>query len=222
VGNDVTEANPTLKPETLQGVEAGLGGDGAVRWSSTLFFNRIGDPVTNVTIGVGPATFPTAGFIPAGGTLRQRQNAGEINAYGLELEASGDITTALDWRVGLAATHARVNGGATAPQLTGLRPANTPELTATGGVDWRPLERLTLTANVRYESDRYDDDQNTRRLRPGVEIDSRAAWRVGRNAEVYVAAENLGDAKLVVARTADGVNSYAAPRTIRVGFTYRR
>src|SRR5581483_12343393 len=78
VGNDVTESNPRLKPETLQGVEAGLGGDAPFRWSGTVFYNWLKDPITNVTLGVGPATFPTAGFIPAGGTLRQRQNAGEI------------------------------------------------------------------------------------------------------------------------------------------------
>lgn len=222
VGNDVTEANATLKPETLQGVEAGIGGDGFAHWDATAFYNRIGDPITNVTVGVGPGTFPTAGFIPAGGTLRQRQNAGEINAYGVELEASGKATAALDWRAALSATHARVDGGSVAPQLTGLRPANTPALTATGGLDWRPLEKLTLTADVRYESARYDDDQNTRRLRPGTEIDARAAWRVSQRSEVYVAAENLGDARLVVAETADGTDSYSAPRTIRVGFAYRR
>jgi vitamin B12 transporter len=223
VGNDVTEANPDLKPETLQGVEAGLGGEaGPVHWTGTAFFNRIGDPITNVTIGVGPATFPTAGFIPAGGTLRQRQNAGEINAYGLEFETRGELTAALDWRAAVAATHARVNGGASAPQLTGLRPANTPQLTATGGLDWRPLEKLTVTADLRYESARYDDDQNTRRLRAGAEVDARAAWSLGRGAEVYLAAENLGNADIVVAQTADGTNSYSAPRTIRIGFAYRR
>ena len=85
VGNDITEANPLLKPETLQGIEAGIGGDAPFHWNGTLFYNRLKDPITNVTIGVGPGTFlPQAGFIPAGGTLRQRQNAGEIEAWGVE------------------------------------------------------------------------------------------------------------------------------------------
>src|ERR1700750_844376 len=64
VGNDITEANPTLKPETLQGIEGGFGGDGPVRWDATVFWNRLKDPITNVTIGIGPGTFPLAGFIP--------------------------------------------------------------------------------------------------------------------------------------------------------------
>jgi vitamin B12 transporter len=222
VGNDVTEANPDLKPETLQGVEAGLGGEGFAHWSGTVFYNWLKDPITNVTIGVGPATFPTAGFIPAGGTLRQRQNAGEIRAYGFEGEIAGDLTPALGWRAAVSATHARVDGGSSAPQLTGLRPAQTPELTVTAGLDWRPIERLNLTADVRYESSRFEDDINSRKLRAGTEIDMRAGWEVAPHSEVYVALDNVADAEIDVGQTADGVTSFSAPRTLRVGFAFRR
>ena len=48
--NDVTEANATLKPETLYGVETGLSGEGAVRWNLGLFYNQVQDPITNVTV----------------------------------------------------------------------------------------------------------------------------------------------------------------------------
>lgn len=222
VGNDVTEANPDLKPETLQGVEAGFGGDGPVRWSGTVFYNWLKDPITNVTIGIGPGTFPTAGFIPAGGALRQRQNAGEIKAYGFEGEASGEVSPALAWRAAVSATHARVDGGAAAPQLTGLRPAQTPNLTVTAGLDWRPVERLSLTADLRYESARFEDDLNSRKLRAGTELDLRAGWRVAHGSEVYLAIDNAADADLEVGQTADGVVSLSAPRTVRVGFAYRR
>ncbi|MFC3069462.1 TonB-dependent receptor [Phenylobacterium soli] len=222
VGNDITEANPNLKPEILQGVEAGLGGEGAVRWSGTLFYNWLKDPITNVTIGIGPGTFPTAGFIPAGGTLRQRQNAGEIKAYGFEGEVSGEVSAALGWRAAVSATHARVDGGASAPQLTGLRPAQTPNLTVTAGLDWRPLEKLRLNADLRYESARFEDDLNSRKLRAGTQLDLRAGWGVAEASEVYLAVDNAADAKLEVGQTADGVTSLSAPRTVRVGFAYRR
>jgi len=222
VGNDVTEANPDLKPETLKGVEAGIGGDGPIHWSGTLFYNWLKDPVTNVTIGIGPGVFPIAGLIPAGGTLRQRQNAGEIKAYGFEGEVSGDVTPALSWRAAVAATHARVDGGTVVPQLTGLRPAETPQLTVTAGLDWRPLDRLNVVLDARYEGDRWDDDINTRKLGGGTEVDFRTGWRVAPNAEVYLAVDNLANANLDVATAGDGTLSYAAPRMIRVGFSYRR
>ncbi|WP_308238219.1 TonB-dependent receptor domain-containing protein [Phenylobacterium sp. J367] len=222
VGNDITEANPRLKPETLQGVEAGLNGEGAVRWAATVFYNRIEDPIANVTIGIGPGTFPTAGFVPAGGVLRQRQNAGEITAWGFEGEGSGELAAGFGWRAALSYTDAEVDGGASAPQLTGLRPAQTPRLTVTGGFDWRPMDRLSLNADARYESDRWEDDLNTRKLGAGVVVDARAGWRVGRDSEVYVAADNLFDAELEVGETADGVESYSQPRTLRIGFAIRR
>jgi len=222
VGNDITEANPALKPETLQGIEAGVGGEGAVAWSATLFWNRLKDPITNVTIGFGPGTFPTAGFVPAGGVLRQRRNAGEIEAWGVEAEASGDLSAALSWRVAGAFTDAEVDGGTAAPQLTGLRPAQTPKYTVTGGLEWRLLGALNLSLDARYESARWEDDLNSRRLNAGVLVDARAGWRLSETSEVYLAAENLTDEDLEVGETADGVESYSAPRTIRVGFAIRR
>lgn len=222
VGNDITEANPNLKPETLQGLEAGISGEGAIRWTATVFYNRLKDPITNVTIGIGPGNFPTAGFVPAGGTLRQRRNAGEIEAWGLEGEASGAAGERASWRMAAAYTDAEVNGGVAARQLTGLRPAQTPRWTATAGVNWRPLEALSLAADARYESARWEDDLNTRRLGAGVQVDARAAWRLSPTLEAFVAAENVFDETLEVGETADGVESYSAPRTIRVGISFRR
>jgi outer membrane receptor protein involved in Fe transport len=222
VGNDVTEANPGLKPEKLYGVEGGFGGDGPVRWSGTVFYSVLKDPVTNVTLGVGPGTFPIAGFIPAGGTLRQRQNAGEVKAWGVEGDASGDLAAALSWRAAFAYTHARVHGGSSAPQLTGLRPAQTPQLTATAGLDWRPLAKLTISGAARYVGAQYDDDQNVRRLAPGALLDMRAAWKLAPHEEVYVAVDNVADARVSVGKTADFVDSFSEPRTVRVGFSYRR
>jgi len=178
--------------------------------------------VTNVTIGAGPATFPVAGFIPAGGALRQRQNAGEIDAYGFEGEAFGELWKSLSWRAAVAATHARVDGGSAAPQLTGLRPAETPELTVTGGLDWRPLDRLDLTLDARYEGGRWDDDLNTRKLHAGTELNMRAGWSVAPHAEVYAAVDNVANAKLDTAIAGDGTVSFAEPRMVRVGFAYRR
>ncbi|KQV58573.1 MULTISPECIES: TonB-dependent receptor [unclassified Caulobacter] len=219
VGNDVTEANAALKPETLYGLETGLAGEGAVRWTLGAFYNQVQDPITNVTIGVGPGTFPIAGFIPAGGVLRQRRNAGEISAYGLEGDMAADLSPAWTVRAAFSATHARVDGAA---QLTGKRPAQAPALTVTAGARWRPIERLSLDADLRYESKRFEDDLNTRTLKAGAGLDLRVGWKVSPTSEIYLAADNALDADLAVGQTADGVTSYSAPRTIYVGFALRR
>jgi vitamin B12 transporter len=222
VGNDITEANSALKPETLYGIEAGLSGDDVARWNLGVFYNQVQDPITNVTLGVGPGTFPIAGFIPAGGVLRQRQNAGQINAYGLEGDVAADLSPAWTVRAAFSATHARVDGGAAAAQLTDKRPAQAPALTVTAGARWRPLERLSLDADLRYESKRFEDDLNQRALKAGASVDLRAGWRLSPASEIYLAADNALDADLAVGQTADGVTSFSAPRTVYVGFALRR
>jgi outer membrane receptor protein involved in Fe transport len=223
VGNDITESNPALKPERLYGVEAGAGQDGRRGgWSLTGFYNQLRDPVTNVTIGVGPGTFPIAGFVPAGGTLRQRQNAGRINAYGLEGEGHWKLAEAVSVHASGAWTHARVDGAATAPQLTGKRPAEAPALTLLAGGDWRPIGPITLTADLRYESARFEDDINSRPLAAATTVALQARWTVSSHAELYVAADNLFDAAVQTAAAADGTLSYGPPRTVRVGLRLRQ
>ena len=226
VGNDITEANAALKPERLYGAEAGLGGEeGAFTWNATGFYNQLDDAITNVTIGSGPgviAGFPGAGFIPAGGTLRQRQNAGAIKAWGVEADAHAVLAPSLTARAAVDYTHAKVDGGAAAPQLTGLRPAQTPRLTLTAGLDWRAIDRLTLSGDLRYESARYDDDINTRRLKAAVETNLRADWALTRSTTVYVAADNVLNEDIPTGVTADGAVSYDAPRVFRIGFSLRR
>ena len=222
VGNDITLANEALTPERLYGGEVGAGGDGWLRWNIDVFYNQLADAITNVTIGRGPGSFPVAGFVPAGGTLYQRRNAGAVNAYGVEGEAERRFGETLMLRLAFAWTHAQVDGGDVAPQLTGLRPAETPGVTITAGATWRPLARLTLTGQLRYESARYDDDQNTRRLNAGASVDVRAEWTFAGGVSAFIAADNVADARLQTGRSAANVVAYDAPRVVRAGLTLRR
>jgi outer membrane receptor protein involved in Fe transport len=87
---------------------------------------------------------------------------------------------------------------------------------------WRATGRLTLTGGLRYESSRFDDDQNTRLIEAGTGVDLRADLRVSGAVGAFIAADNVFDADLQTGRTALGVVSYDAPRVVRVGLTYRR
>lgn len=218
VGNDITEANAALTPETLNGIETGLAFDrGGVRWGATVFWNQIEDAIVNVTVGAGPATFPRAGFVPAGGVLRQRQNAGTIDAWGVELTGAWDLSSRLSLNAALSWTDASLDGGTAAPQLTGLRPAQAPEWSATAGLDWRVSDPLTLALAARYESSRFDDDLNSRTLGDAVAVDARAEWALTTNATLWLAGDNLFDKDVEVSMTGDGVAGYSAPRTLSVG-----
>ncbi|MHB8530834.1 MAG: TonB-dependent receptor plug domain-containing protein [Caulobacteraceae bacterium] len=222
VGNDVTEANPYLSPERLAGGEIGGGGRiGPIKLDATVFYNRLQDAIINLTLGHGPLVDPVAGFIPAGGTLLQRRNVGAIDAWGVEGEARADLTATLSTNVAVDWTHARIDGGAAATQLTGLRPAETPRLTVTWRLDWRPAPRWELSGDLRYESARFDDDQNTRPLAAAATMDAELDWRAGRRATLFLVVENLFDAAVATGQTADRVTSYGPPRTVAIGVRLR-
>ncbi len=222
VGSDVTLANAALTPERLYGAEIGAGGKGWLNWDGDLFYNQLANAITNVTVGHGPASFPQAGYVATGGTLYERENAGRVNAYGLEGEADHSFGSTLRLSAAISYTHARVDGGSEAPQLTGFRPAQTPQTVATATAQWRPSPRLSLFGEVRYESARFDDDQNTRPIAAGTGVNARLEYRVLGAASLYVSAENLLDADIETGRTAADVVSYDAPRVVTVGIAYRR
>ncbi len=218
VGNDITEANAALLPERLFGVEAGVSSQGERHLiEATMFWNRIRDPIANVTLGAGPAIFPRAGFVPAGGVLRERRNTGEISAIGLEARATRKLAGVVDVRAAASITDARVDGGAAAPRLTGKRPAQAPIWSATTGLSWRVSNRLNLDADLTWEGKRFDDDLNSRVLAAGLRLDARADWRLGNGVTAYLAADNMLDEAVEVSRTADGVAGFASPRMARIG-----
>lgn len=218
VGNDITEANSTLEPERLYGLDAAFGSDdGDVAWSTGVFAVRLVDPITNVTLGIGPGTFPPGVFVPAGGVYRQRQNAGHIDAFGVEADARGALSDVLSWRAALSYTDAKVDGGDEAPQLTGLRPAQAPAWSATAGLAWRPWSSGEFSADVRYESARFDDDLNTRRLGEALTLDLRFEQNITPHASAFIALDNALDSEIETGATADGVTLYGAPQAMRFG-----
>ncbi|MDZ4691761.1 TonB-dependent receptor [Terricaulis sp.] len=218
VGNDVTEANPELDPETLYGIDAAIGAEGDdISWSVGIFATALIDPITNVTLGIGPGIFPPGVSVPAGGAYRQRLNAGQIDAFGVEADARGALSETLSWRAALSYTDAEVDGGSVAPQLTGLRPAQAPQWSATAGISWQAWSGGAFSADARYESQRFDDDLNTRRLAPALTLDLRFEQDVSESASLFLALDNALDAEIETGATADGVTLYGAPSAVRIG-----
>ncbi|MGZ5989118.1 MAG: TonB-dependent receptor domain-containing protein, partial [Rhizomicrobium sp.] len=176
--------------------------------------------ITNVTVGHGPLVVPGLGTVPAGGLLIQRQNAGNIDAYGIESEAHWQANGWLTLTGALDYVDAHVQRGLTAPQLTGKRPAQAPRFTLTGGFRATPLDRLTLTANLRYESTRFADDQNTLALAPATTVDARISYRLWNGLSAYLAGDNLLNARIATTESADFVTNFAAPRILRIGVSW--
>lgn len=221
VGNIVTQANAQLQPETLYGVEAALGGErGRLAWSATGFLSRLEDPIINLTLVKGPVVDPVEGSIPAGGAIVQRRNVGRINTRGLEAEATFKLMpwltleTAADW------SRSRVDGGAIAPQLSGKRPAQTPDATVTADARLR-LAGDDFTLRVRHESSRFEDDLNTIRLPAADTVDLRFDHALTPRASVFLALDNVFNAAVATGETTALVTSYGPPRRVTVGVRLR-
>ena len=221
LGNNITEANPDLSPEKLYGAEIGAGqATDVFAWGVTGFYNQLHGAITNVTIGHGPLVVPGLGMVPAGGLLIQRQNAGNIVAYGIESEAHWHATDWLTFNVALDYVDAHVEGGLTAPQLTGKRPSQAPRFTLTSGLRAQPLENLTVSVQLRHESTRFADDQNTLSLAPATTVDARISYRLWDGLSAYIAGDNLFNARVATTESADLVTNFAAPRIIRGGLSW--
>lgn len=225
LGNDVTEANADLVPETLVGLDLDIRGEsrlygGELTSSLTFYVNRLDDPIANVTIGTGPGVFPRAGFLPVGGVFRQRRNVGRIDALGLEGRLSwqgGPLQPR--FLVSGSYSSARVNGGILSPQLTGKRPAQAPNWSAYAGLTWPVSDRLSWGVTWRGESARYEDDLNTRALAAYGALDARLSWRITPRAEIVLSGENLIDSRVETARAVDGLVTLAQGRVVRLGIS---
>jgi outer membrane receptor protein involved in Fe transport len=161
--------------------------------------------ITNVTIGPN---------------LQQRQNAGNINAPGVEADAQYRLSEQLALRAAFSLTDAHVDGKAQVPQLTGLRPAQTPRWTVTGGASVKPWDRLTIDVGLRFESARFADDRNILRLGSALTADARISYRLYKGVSAYVAGDNLFNTDVASTESQDGIVSYDAPRMIRFGLSY--
>lgn len=219
VGNDLTEANSALKPEKLNGVEVGW------RYAANglsidlgLFHNRLRDPISNITVGVGPDTFPTAGFVPAGGILRQRQNAGEVRATGLELSGRWQATERLILTLSGTLTDAAMSGGD--PALTGKRPAQAPAYLVSMGGNYQ-LGRTRLGADWLFIGESFEDDLNRQRLSPASRLRLTAERSVTKTLSLRLGVDNALDADIPVQRTADGIISYDNRRAMMLSVRYR-
>lgn len=225
VGNDITEANPELDRERLWGAEMGFE-RGARRGDLrlTVFWNRLDDPVVNVT--VAPAlvsgVIAPCGFVPAGGSCRQRRNLDRSRVRGFELD--GRWRPGRDWR--LEASYLWSDGEVVEapeqPALEGRPLAQVPEQRASLGLIHRPPGRLGVALQVRWQDGRFEDDLGTRRLADALVVDLRLDHPLPRGWEVFAGVENLLDEVVESGRNAAGLVSLASPRRMFCGFRWSR
>ena len=210
VGNQVTNANPELDPETLTGVEGGV----LTRFArtsvrATAFVNKLDGAIANITLSQ-----------TATGITRIRRNADEINAKGLEMEIDTRFTNTLSatGQVVFTSSHFGASQRASeTPALIGKNVPQVPKVQGAVAVTWAEPRLLTAATQIRFSGKQFDDDLNT----PALELGSYAVWdatvsrQIVRGLNAFLSVENILDEEFDTARTPQ--RSIGWPRTVRLG-----
>ena len=223
VKNDITEANPALSPERLLGVELGFEWEpaDAARFRINIFANKIEDAVANVELALGPGIIEPCGFVPPGGSCRQRRNLDQIRVAGFELEAKFNIND--NWRISASYLYndAKITESLERPILEGNRLAQTAEHTARVSLDWLPSPKWRSSLQIRINGDQFEDDGNQRRLGAFTVIDFSTSYLFGKNTRVFATIENLLDTEFEIGKASNGNVSIGAPFLASVGMRHR-
>lgn len=220
VRNDITEANPALKDERLVGLDGGLTWrpHEALTLSAGFFWTQLYDGIANVLITATPGLHPDFGvFVPAGGSLSQRRNLDRVRTQGIELEAEWQAHKYLRLTAAYLLTDATVASARDDPALVGTRPPQTARHRGSMAALWTPVDALELSALVRGESRQFDDAANTRTLSGYVTADVSARWRFHPHVALTAAVENVTNATIETALSADGLLTVGTPRLWRLG-----
>ena len=84
----------------------------------------------------------------------------------------------------------------------------------TFGASWKAPGNLLVTPRVRWIGRQFEDDENTLTLGEVAVVDLGLNRPLGEHAELFLNAENLGNARIETGRSADGVVNTGTPRFV--------
>jgi iron complex outermembrane receptor protein len=155
VGNVVTNANPSLGPERVNGYEFGVNQQVTLKlfWRATLFADRLDSPVSNVTIS------------NSGGVItQQRQNLGYANVKGVEAEVNYRLEQRWSMEARYLFNQSVVGSFAANPAIVGNLLPQVPKHRTSVLISYSHPKWVDAGLEGRYESHRFDDSLNSFKL----------------------------------------------------------
>jgi iron complex outermembrane receptor protein len=210
VGNALTLANENLRAERLTGGETGVSWTLAERLSARLtgYWTETVNPIANFTVSVTPSLI-----------TRQRRNLGRTRSRGLEAEADYRITSRWRFSAGYLFADATVRRAPQDLTLEGLQVPQVPRHQFTLQASYSHPTHLTAALQLRASGRQFDDDRNQLALGGFTVVDATLARPLTRLVEVFVAVQNIFDARYAVGRTP--LETIGAPRLVRGGVRLR-
>ena len=210
VGNVATEANPDLGPERLTGGEVGLNFPLSPKLflRVTGFWNRLKNPISNVTLSVSPELI-----------TRQRRNLGRTRARGVSGQVEYRHNSQWRFRGGYLFNESTIESNPLQAELVGRFIPQVPRHRAGMGIGYFHPKQLRLNFQARYESVRFDDDQNQLQLGDFFVADLSLSRTLGSRWEPFLSVENLFNRSYPV--RAVPVVIIGVPVTVTAGVRFR-
>jgi outer membrane receptor protein involved in Fe transport len=148
---------------------------GRLRWSANLFVQQFRDAQRPLDEAI-----PVPGGPPL--IVSSLANAPRARSRGAEAEVDWRATSRLRVRAGLGLLDTRITRTLVpSDPLLGREFQRAPHFSGSLSVDWRPIDRLTLSAQARRNSGYFSDDANTplRRIGGGSIVDAKASYELG-------------------------------------------
>ncbi|WP_369025459.1 TonB-dependent receptor [Qipengyuania sp. RANM35] len=190
--------------------------DGRASFAANAFYNDISDAQRSQLV---PFTLPTGEVT----YFSEFANAPAARSYGLEAEIAWRVNDRLDARLGMGLLDTKVTETVTPRDSTlGKEFQRSPGLSAMAAIDWRPVDRFELSAQIRHHSSYYSDDANNQTLRisPSTILDARVEYEFG-SVSVFGYARNLFDEFSLTYLITPNFGTAIEPREAGVGVEAR-
>jgi outer membrane receptor protein involved in Fe transport len=146
-------------------------------------------------------------------------NVPKARSYGAEAQLRWRATQTLDASVAIGLLGTRiVRSGTEITEIEGNEFDRAPHFSAAAAIDWQPLDRLRVSAQVRHHSAYFTDPQNSRETRIGSATiaDARAEYRLGK-ISIFAQVRNLFDTFALIDLGEPDAGEAEDPRTFAVG-----
>ena len=144
-----------------------------------------------------------------------------MRVRGVELSAAWRASEGLSINAAALFNDATVQRAAIAPALVGKQVAQVPRRNVMIGATWQAPGGLVFAPRLRWIGRQFEDDENTLILGEAVVVDLGLSRAIGRHTELFLNAENLGNARIETGRSSDGVVNIGTPRLVFGGVRAR-
>ena len=146
-------------------------------------------------------------------------NIPKARTYGLEAELDWSISERFKVRAGVGLLDTKILEAEPAnAAFEGKDFGRAPHFSGSAGVEWRPFNRLRLSAQAKHNSSFWSDDLNNpiRRVGGWTRVDARADWEAGR-VRLFGYARNLLDKFFLTYKFSSVLATAGDPREVGVG-----